>query len=70
MNSYVCAKCNSEMICKKTGCDIVWNELVVTRADEYQCKICGTLMRVTNRAGYTRYEQTKNYDLPITIWEY
>jgi len=65
---YVCATCSKEMRCSKTGCDVVWNNLVVSRCDEYKCPACGTRMRVCNPP-VIPYMKTTPLDAPITVME-
>jgi uncharacterized paraquat-inducible protein A len=41
----ICSDCSAIMRCTKTGCDVVYNNMVVNRADEFQCPTCKKKVR-------------------------
>ena len=66
---FVCVNCCTEMRCSKTGCDVIFNELVVYRGDEFECPKCGHKVRHCSEEKAPLFKRT-HFDLPIIVWEY
>jgi len=66
----ICVPCKKEMKCVKTGCICVWHGSHVYAADEYECFICGSKIRVCNTNPYFDPEaMTKAYKIPLDMTE-